>query len=298
MVIPTRSRPGPLADAIEGVLAQEYPGPVEIVVVYDQSAPDPALARHGAERPVRVIGNRRAPGLAGARNTGVLALRTELVGFCDDDDVWRPTKLRRQVAALRADPGTHFVTCAMEVAFGSRTSTRLAGTSRVDLAQLTRSRMAMLHASGFLIRRRCLLDTCLGLVAEEAPGSQNEDWDMLLRAAKRAPIVHVDEPLVRVRWGHGSLFAYEYTSKIESLRWMLRRHPEISASPAGAARVYGQLACWSAAAGNRRDALAWARSAMRCNWREPRAVIALAAATGLIRVEHVLGVLHRHGHGI
>jgi glycosyltransferase involved in cell wall biosynthesis len=298
VVIPTRNRPEHLATAISGAVGQDYPGPVSIVVVYDQSEPDLTLARTEGARPIEVITNRRAAGLAGARNTGVLALATDLVAFCDDDDTWTPTKLRRQVETLRANPQAQFVTCAIEVSFKSRLTPRLAGTATVELSDLVRSRMAMLHASGFLIRRRCLVDGSLGLVAEDAPGSQNEDWDMLLRAAKQTPIVHVDEPLVRVLWGRSSHFAYEYATKIESLRWMLKRHPEIADCPIGAARVYGQLACWSAATGDRRSAWTWARAALGANWKEPRAAIALAAVSRLVKVEYVLSALHRRGRGI
>ena len=115
-------------------------------------------------------------------------------------------------------------------------------------------------------------------MAEDAPGSQNEDWDLLIRAARRAPIVHVDEPLVRVLWGRSSFYASEYSTKISSLRWMMARHPEIVGCPPGAARVYGQLACWSAAAGERRNAWRYAKQSVRANWKEPRAVIALGRA--------------------
>nr|BFE76512.1 hypothetical protein GCM10020092_098130 [Actinoplanes digitatis] len=94
--------------------------------------------------------------------------------------------------------------------------------------ELARSRMAMLHSSSFVVRRESLVESAIGLVAEDAPGSQNEDWDLLLRAARRAPIVHLDEPLVRVLWGRTSHYAYEYATKISSLRWMMQRHPEIS----------------------------------------------------------------------
>src|SRR5262249_25446389 len=149
-----------------------------------------------------------------------------------------------QVGALLAEPSAEFVTCAIEVEYAGRVTPRLAGTSRVGLADLVRSRMAMLHASGFLVRRAALV--ALGLVAEDAPGSHNEDWDLLLRGGRRARIVHVEEPLVRVRWG-GSFFTYGYRSKIDSLQWMLARHPEIGGCRRGSARVYGQLACWAAA---------------------------------------------------
>ena len=296
VVIPTRNRPDLMLRALDAALAQDYAGPLRIIVVYDGTPPEYLLAR-ALPRPVMVLSNWRTPGLAGTRNTGVLGLDTDLVAFCDDDDAWLPNKITRQVDALLASPGSEFVTCAIEVHHDGNVVPRLAGQTVVELADLVRSRMAMMHSSTFMVRRDALLGG-LGLVAEDAPGSQNEDWDMLLRAAKRGPIVHVDEPLVQVLWAGTSHFAYEYATKISSLRWMMARHPEIRGCRPGAARVYGQLACWSAASGNRRDALLFTAQAVRNNWREPRAAIAIAAATGMVSVDKVLGALQRRGHGI
>jgi glycosyltransferase involved in cell wall biosynthesis len=297
VVIPTRNRPELVRKAIAAVRGQRYPGEVKVVVVYDQTEPDYLLASTDGTQ-VLVLTNWRTSGLAGARNTGILALDTEFVAFCDDDDVWRPDKLRRQVAALLAEPDSEFATCAIEVEYEGRTTPRLAGRSRVTVDELARSRMAMLHSSSFLVRREALEPDGIGLVAEDAPGSQNEDWDLLLRAARRAPIVHLDEPLVRVLWGRSSHYAYEYATKISSLRWMMQRHPEISGCRPGAARVYGQLACWSAATGNRSEAWRFSKEAVRANWREPRTAIALAAMTGAVKVENVLSALHKRGRGI
>ena len=301
VVIPTRNRPELVRKAIAAVRAQVYPGPVKIMVVYDQTEPDYLLASassEGDDAQLLVLTNWRTPGLAGARNTGILALETELVAFCDDDDQWLPDKLRRQVAALLAEPDAEFATCAIEVEYDGRSTPRLAGHDRVTTDQLVRSRMAMLHSSSFLARREALAEGAVGLVAEDAPGSQNEDWDLLLRAARRQPIVHLDEPLVRVLWGRTSHYAYEYATKISSLRWMMQRHPEISGCRPGAARVYGQLACWSAATGNRSQAWQFSKEAVRANWREPRTAIALAAMTGAVKVENVLSALHKRGRGI
>ncbi|MEU4423940.1 glycosyltransferase family A protein [Actinoplanes sp. NPDC024001] len=297
VVIPTRNRPELVRRSIAAVREQRYPGEIKIVVVYDQTEPDYLLASTEGV-PVLVLTNWRSPGLAGARNTGLLALDTELVAFCDDDDRWLPDKLRRQVAALLAESDAEFATCAIEVEYEGRATPRLAHRSRVTVDDLARSRMAMLHSSSFLIRREALAEDAIGLVAEDAPGSQNEDWDLLLRAARRAPIVHLDEPLVQVLWGRTSHYAYEYATKISSLRWMMQRHPEISGCRPGAARVYGQLACWSAATGNRSQAWRYSKEAVRANWKEPRTAIALAAMTGAVKVENVLSALHKRGRGI
>jgi glycosyltransferase involved in cell wall biosynthesis len=51
-----------------------------------------------------VVRHVKPRGLAHARNTGVAAARGEWVAFLDDDDVWSPFKLRRQLdAAQTAD---------------------------------------------------------------------------------------------------------------------------------------------------------------------------------------------------
>jgi glycosyltransferase involved in cell wall biosynthesis len=298
VVIPTRNRPELLRAALASVLSQVYPGRLRVVVVYDGVLPEPEIA---SDPRVSTLVNTRTPGLAGTRNTGILSLDTDLVAFCDDDDRWLPGKLAAQVRALFASPSASFATCAIEVEYLGRTTSRLAGSSTVVLSDLLRSRMAMLHSSTFLIRRSALVGSSLGLVAEDAPGSQNEDYDLLLRASRLHPVVHVDVPLVHVLWGRSSFFSDQYSTKISSLRWLLERHPELAAHRSGAARIHGQLACWYAARsgrGDRRSAVRHAGRALRHRWREPRAVIALAAAARLVRVSSVLAVLHRLGRGI
>ncbi len=293
VVIPTHNRPDQLRAALAAVLGQDYPGEVRAVVVFDRSEPDPALA----SRRVTVLANSRTPGLAGARNTGILALDTELVAFCDDDDVWLPGKLTAQVSQLRAVPGAEFASCGIAVEFGDHRTPRLAGRSEVTYADLLRSRMVMVHSSTYLAMRGALLDG-IGLVDEDIPGGQNEDWDLALRAARRHPIVNADAPLVQVAWSSSSYFARQWESKAAALQWMLDRYPDIGRDPAGAARVYGQLAFAYACLGRRRESGRWAVRALRRNWHERRVPFALAVASGAVSGNTVLRVLHQRGHGI
>ncbi|WP_049557182.1 glycosyltransferase [Nonomuraea sp. SBT364] len=288
VVIPTRGdRPALLREAVLAALAQDHP--VDVVVVADGVPAETVRPQVPGHDRVRVVGNRLSPGLPGARNTGIAACDTELVAFCDDDDLWLPGKLAAQVRLV--ETGAEFVSCGIEVEYGTRRVTRLAGTDRVTAADLTRSRMVMVHSSTFLFRRGTLW------VDESAPAGQNEDWDLALRAAGRHPIACADRPLVRVRWG-ASHYVARWADRIAGLEWMLARHPDLAVDPRGAARIYGQLAFGHAALGHRLDAARWAGRALAARLGEPRAPIALAVAAGLVPASRVLALLHRRGHGI
>ncbi|MDQ1658575.1 MAG: hypothetical protein QOD41_3658 [Cryptosporangiaceae bacterium] len=297
VLIPTHQRPELLRRAIRSVVGQEYPGELEIVVTFDKSEPDASLITEFPQVTLRVIPNTREPGLCGSRNSGILAASADFVAFLDDDDEWLPGKLAAQVKALATEPDAEFVATAMLVSFHGDDSVRLAGKDRVDYADLLRSRMAMLHSSSFLIRRTAMLDG-IGLMDERIPRGLYEDWDVLLRAAKRRPIVHVDEPLVRIEWGRTSFFDEQWQVKVQALNWMLDNHPDIGTCDVGTGRVLGQLAFAQAALRQRRTAARTARTAIRRNWKEPRAYIALAVASGAISASKVLTILHKRGRGV
>ena len=294
VVIPTRNRPVQVRQAIESVLTQDYPGTVQVVVVFDGTEPDETLA--DGDR-VLVLANDRKPGLGGARNCGILAIGSDLVAFCDDDDRWRPGKLGAQVAVMQASDGAEFSSCGIAVLFEGRSSDRLAGTAEITHQDLIRSRMVMVHSSTYLASRAALIDG-IGLVNEDIPGGQNEDWDLALRAAARRPIVNVDEPLVEVAWGSGSHYETQWQTKAQSLLWMLEHHRDLVQDQAGAARVYAQLAFAYACMGQRSEAMRWMGNALRHNWKEPRVPFAAAVAAGVVSGERVLRTLHARGRGI
>lgn len=297
VVIPTHDRDQLLRRALRSVLAQEYGGDVEVLVVFDGRPPDQSLRSDQPGRTVRVLSNDRTPGLAGSRNTGILAATGDLVGFCDDDDRWDPGKLTAQADELMRNPGGEFVTTAMTVECQGRRSVRLAGRDSVDHAALVRSRMAMLHSSSFLIVRRALLDD-IGLVDETLPRSMAEDWDLLLRASRRRAIRHVDRPLVIVTWGDTSYFADRWQDRNDARLWLLEHHPDIAADARGSALTYGKLAFGCAALGQRGEAIRWAGRSIRARWREPRSYLAIAVASGVLPWRLVVRTLNRHGHGI
>lgn len=297
VVLPTHDRPELVRRALRSIETQNYPGRIRTLVVFDRSEPDRDLVSTASSRPVEVMRNARTPGLAGGRNTGILAAEDELVAFLDDDDHWRPEKLARQVAALLAEPGAEFATTAITIDYEDRSIDRLAGRDRVTHAELLRSRMSMLHSSGFLAYKKALVDG-IGLVDETLPESMAEDWDLLLRAAERRPVLHVDEPLVRVQWGPTSYFADRWRTRNEARLWMLEHHPLLAQDARAAGLTYGKLAFGHAMLDQRRESWRWARRAMGADWRQPRTVLAALVCLRLLRGQWVVDQLNKRGHGI
>lgn len=296
VVIPTHNRPQLVRHAVRSVVDQDYAGDIEVIVVFDRCEPDFDLVSLTPGRCVRVITNTRTPGLAGARNSGILVLDTELIGFCDDDDNWLPGKLEAQVTRALGAPESEFFTTAISVEFSGRQTVRLAGVEQVTITDLARSRMSMLHSSSFMFRRQAML-AGFGLVNEDLPRSMSEDWDLLLRAARHAPIQHIDRPLVNVLWGQSSFFNDAWRDKNIAHKWLLEHFSEIKSDRVGAALQYGKLAFGHAALGERRAACKYAWQATRSNWKEPRSLIALGVVGG-ISPRWVQTVLNRRGHGI
>jgi glycosyltransferase involved in cell wall biosynthesis len=297
VVVPTRDRPDLLRRAVKSILGQTYKGPVECLVVFDQSDPDLPWPNLPPGRTLVVCRNDRTPGLAGARNSGILAATGELVAFCDDDDEWLPEKLARQVARLLATPGAAVSTTGILVRYQDRTTTRLAPTILVSHRQLLRSRLTELHPSTVLARRDRLLSQ-IGLVDEEIPGSYAEDYEWLLRASRFGPVLAVPEPLAVIHWHQSSFFADRWRTIISALTYLVDKHRDLQQEPSGLARIYGQIAFAHAALGERKPARRWARRTLSLNRRERRAYLALAISLRLVNAKTVVRMAHGAGKGI
>jgi glycosyltransferase involved in cell wall biosynthesis len=297
VVVPTRQRPELLRRAVTSVAGQTYDGSIEILVVFDQEEPtDPGLSLPEG-RSLRLLSNTRTPGLAGGRNSGILAASGELIAYCDDDDEWLPDKLDRQVEALASHPAAEVAVTGTTIVYGDDVVDRVPLSNELTFEQLLRSRAQEAHPSSILARRAAVLDG-IGLVDEEIPGSYGEDYEWFLRAARRHPIAVVPAPLVRAHWHRSSFFADRWATIIEAIQYLLVRYPEFAEQPRGLARLYGRLAFAHAALGHRRDARMWARRALRLDPRERRGYLALGVSTGVVSAERLMRIAHRTGRGI
>ncbi|RSM49971.1 glycosyl transferase [Actinoplanes sp. ATCC 53533] len=295
VIVATLDRPGLLERTVAGILGQNYPGTIECLVVYDHVPVRELDLPTGPNRTLKVIANARRPGLPGGRNSGVDAATGELLAFCDDDDVWLPAKLSRQVARL-ADPAVGAVSCGLRLRGPGIDAERVLDRSWVTFDELLRDRIMEVHSSTILIRRSTW--SAAGEVDEEIPGGYSEDYDWLLRVAAQAPIAVCPQALVIVDWHGGSFYFGRWTTVVEAQRYLIRKHPALASSRAGLARIRGQIAFALASGGRRTEAVRELAAVLRLNPAEVRVPVTVLVILGLVTGERVLRMAQKRGRGV
>ncbi len=296
VIVPTRQRPELLARALRSILDQRFDGCIEVLVVFDQETPVAPEVEVGEDRILRIMENERAPGLAGARNTGIMAAAGRFVAHCDDDDEWLPDKVVSQIRAIDTSDAEVVVT-GTTIVYGDRTVDRIPTTRSVTLRDLLRSRMQEIHPSSIMARRDVVLDG-IGLVDEQIPGGYGEDYEWLLRVARRRPILVVPDPLVRVHWHQSSFFSNRWPAIIDGIEYLLAHYPEFQQEPKGHARLVSRMAFAYAAMGESAKARSLARQALRLDPTQRRAYLAMLVSTRIVSADTLMRLAHRTGRGI
>ena len=101
VIVPAYNAEAFIARTLRSALRQTY-GALEIIIIDDGSTDSTAAVARAfaqSDERVRVISVPNG-GVANARNIGISEAAGKLVAFLDADDLWHPTKISHQVAAL------------------------------------------------------------------------------------------------------------------------------------------------------------------------------------------------------
>lgn len=222
VVVPTRNRALLLMRALESVLSQSYQT-LEVLVIDDGSSDStPDVAGRFQDSRVRYVRCDEARGGGAARNIGISMATGSYIGFLDDDDVWKPNKISRQLQ--------HIAHCDAVICGYSliTENAELPGTrGRGDCIPITsrvlRKGQVGWGASTFLGRASSIKNV---LFDEDLPVGQ--DWDFLIRFAKRYSIRYHDEPLVGINVSRHARISSRYVNEsladIEKRMSVLRKH--------------------------------------------------------------------------
>jgi glycosyltransferase involved in cell wall biosynthesis len=202
-IVPSHNRRDFLRLTLRSVLSQRGVN-LEVIVVDDGSSDDVAavVAALGDGR-IRLIRHERSTGVSTARNHGAEAARSDWLAFCDDDDLWSPHKLARQLAAAADAHRTWSYGGAVHINSTLRITSGAPPPRPERLLERLPSWTLMPGGSSNVIMKREMFREAGGW----DPGLVNlADWDLWIRLARLGGPACVAEPLVgyRVHSGNAS----------------------------------------------------------------------------------------------
>lgn len=201
VIIPTYKRAEQLTMAIESVLNQTLEE-IEVIVVDDnnpdtefRAVTEKIMSAYKNNSKVVYLKHEKNKNGAAARNTGIKHSRGNYISFLDDDDLYYPTKLEKEVKFLEKNLEYDAVYCG-RVQNGRIIYGKLHG----DLSKEILLETFTPTTPALMFRRK---------VMEEINGfnvnfRRHQDYEMLLRFFKKYKMGAIEEPLVEIGINDGS----------------------------------------------------------------------------------------------
>lgn len=247
VIIPTYRRGELLRAAVQSVLAQTLKD-IEVLVVEDGSDVAEQVLR-GLDTRVRYLWQENR-GVSVARNTGAAHANADWLAFLDDDDLWQPEKLERQLALADRHKSFDMIHTDYSVLIDGhlRPGPRLIPRDKVPSGAVGRD----LFLNNFVITSSVMMRRTVfeGAVGFDPRFKIAQDFDLWLRVAQTHQVGFLNEPLVIYR-DHESLSSPTERVALERIAVLtsfLESHPHAWQN-FGSATVRARLAeaYWQAA---------------------------------------------------
>ena len=210
VVIPCYNGEHFIGNAIESILNQSFQE-FQAIVVDDGSTDDSKkiVQKFLPDPKIELVQHTENRGIAAARNTGIRGTKAPYIAFLDQDDLWRPDKLEKQVAVFKNDIAGEIglVFSDQKILMENRPNRKFRARKvpkNINEAQPQEVIKALYQhcfiPMSVLVRRRCFDE--LGLLNEKIR-SGADDYEFYCRLVSRYKIFHIAEPLM-IRREHGS----------------------------------------------------------------------------------------------
>ncbi len=197
VILPTYNRGWILKEAIDSVLAQDFPD-YELIVVDDGSIDNTREIIADYEHEIIVL-RQANKGVSAARNRGIAEAAGQLVAFLDSDDLWLPQKLSRQVDFFKLNPDAVInQTEEIWIRNGVRVNPKDRHIKSAGMIFERSLGLCLISPSAVMIQK--MLFDAVGVFDESLPAC--EDYDLWLRISSRYPVHLIDIPLIIKRGGH------------------------------------------------------------------------------------------------
>jgi glycosyltransferase involved in cell wall biosynthesis len=225
IVVPTRDRWPYLRAALDSALGQDGVR-VEVVVVDDCSRGEtPARLAEIRDPRMRVHRHDTPLGVAVARNAGVAQANGEWVAFLDDDDLWSPEKLQRQLAAAEAVEGTFAYSAAVYVDERLNPIELVPAPEPDGLAASLISANTIPAGASNVLARTAVVRRLGGF---DETLFQLADWDLWIRLGQAGRPAACQEPLVAYRMHAENMVLRRETDVMGEIERLAAKHTELA----------------------------------------------------------------------
>lgn len=196
VIMPAYKQAAFITAALDSVAEQTYQGPIEVLVIDDQSPDDTAAIAAAHPLKPRVI-TQKNTGVSGARNKGIALATGEWLAFLDSDDAWAPQKLELQLnAALALGQPCLSMTRYRRVDEHGETLPKDAEHPALDLKPSARRMIyANFVGTSTALAHRSCFERCGGFPDNTTLLRSGQDFALWLRIASHYPLVYVPEVL-------------------------------------------------------------------------------------------------------
>lgn len=210
VVIPSKNRPDFLHEALGSVFAQTYQN-LEVIVVDDGSASslEPMLKEKYGDR-ILFLRHEESLGASAARNAGARLASGEYIAFLDDDDLWMPEKIEKQIAAYgELSENFGVVYCGFDYIVNGAIVSRVNDYKKTDMLFPQSLASCPVGSPTALIRKKYFDQ--VGGYDEELTAC--EDWDLWVRLSKICLFCPVEEVLALYRV-HGAQLSVDLSKNL------------------------------------------------------------------------------------
>ena len=201
VIVPTYNRADFVGETIESILNQTYKN-FELIIVDDGSTDNTEeVIRKFKDSRIKYIKTDNWGGPARPRNTGIKKAKGEYIAFCDDDDMWLPEKLEKQIKVFQVSNETAMLYTRFRTVEGEIISNRIfPENGKYNSGNMFKSiYLRNLIACSSVMVKRSVLDQ-VGLFNADPNLIAIEDADLWLRIALKYNIKCTDDlPLLIYR---------------------------------------------------------------------------------------------------
>ena len=196
VIVITYNRSNLLRETIDSILDQTFKD-FELIIIDNYSVDNTEkVVKSYNDKRIKYFKNKNNGVIAVNRNFAIKKSKGEFIAICDDDDLWMPEKLEKQLKEFEKDKQIGVV-CTNGFFFGDRKKRKISKLKDRYLSFNKLLKKNIIICCSVLIKRDVISN--IGIFDESQKFFTGEDYELWLRISKKYKIRYIDKSLIKYR---------------------------------------------------------------------------------------------------